>query len=82
MTFKEMVKEELASARVKYSDQRSFHEGYAVILEELDEFWDEVKRYPRTHNTTTMLRELVQIGAMAQRTAEDAGLISREDDPC
>ena len=31
-------------ARTKHKPINSAHEGYAVILEELDEFWDEVKK--------------------------------------
>jgi hypothetical protein len=45
------------------------HEAYAVILEELDEFWDEVRK--KEHCPEKMLRELIQIAAMAQRAAED-----------
>lgn len=32
-------------ARAKHAPMRGAHEGYAVILEELDELWDEVKRW-------------------------------------
>jgi hypothetical protein len=41
----------------------SGHEGYAVILEELDELWDEIKqREPKAEN---VFREATQLGAMA-----------------
>lgn len=32
-------------ARVKHGQMRSPHEGYAILLEEVDELWDEVRRW-------------------------------------
>lgn len=32
-------------ARKKHAPMRGPHEGYAVLLEEVDELWDEVKRW-------------------------------------
>jgi len=55
----------------------SAHEAYAVILEELDEFWDEVRKKGDVIEPAKMLKELIQVSAMAQRAAEDLGLISR-----
>jgi hypothetical protein len=43
-TFPQMVAEELIFARKKHGPVNSIHEGYAVILEELDEVWNEVKK--------------------------------------
>ena len=34
---------------MKHTPMASAHEGYAVILEELDETWDEIKRRKRQH---------------------------------
>ena len=34
-----MVAMELSAARAKHPPQKSLHEGYAVLLEEVDEFW-------------------------------------------
>lgn len=68
--FAELVKKELERARLKHpGTQNSLHEGYGVILEEVDEFWDLVKS--QNPNCADLLSELVQIAAMAQRTAED-----------
>ena len=39
------------------------HEGYAVILEEVEELWDEVKKKDR--NFENMKKECIQIAAMA-----------------
>ena len=58
-----VVKKELARARAKFPAYNSAHEGYAVILEELDELWDEVK-----HNRSTLYEaEAAQVAATAIR---------------
>lgn len=77
--FAGMVERELEKARAKHAPINSHHEGYAVILEELDEFWAEVKAYrgskwdedQRADWNERVLHELVQVAAMAQRCAED-----------
>lgn len=38
------VAKELANARATHAHMNSHHEGYAVILEELDELWEVCKR--------------------------------------
>jgi hypothetical protein len=65
------VRCEIERARAKHKPINSAHEGYAVILEELEEFWDEVKKKRELRDKRRMYDELVQIGAMAQRTADD-----------
>lgn len=59
------VARELDRAFDKHESMASPHEGYAVILEELDELWDEIKAnqgrgLPARH-------EAVQVAAMAVR---------------
>lgn len=71
--FPSSVASELARARAKHRPMHSPHEGYAVLLEELDELWVEVKAQRPSHER--LRAELVQIGAMAQRMAEDEGVI-------
>jgi len=71
-TFAAEVAAELARARSKFGPVASLHEGYAVILEELDEFWEEVRGQNSDDRLRRAYRELVQVAAMAQRTAEDA----------
>ena len=39
----ELVKAETEKAVNAYGDYRSVHEIYAIIKEELDEFWDSIK---------------------------------------
>ncbi len=75
MKFSEIVAEELHWAKEKHPPIASVHEGYAVILEEVDEFWDEVKKKKKLRSKSAMREELVQIAAMAQRTAEDLNLL-------
>ena len=47
------------------------HEGYAVILEELDELWDEIKASKPGSDRTAMRKEAIQVGAMALRFIAD-----------
>ena len=56
--------DELARANRRHGATfTSVHEGYAVLLEELDELWAEVKkRYP---SKDRMREEAIQVGAMA-----------------
>jgi len=57
-------------AELKWANQvndnfTSPHHGYAIILEELDELWDEVKKkHPDIRN---MRSEAVQVAAMAMK---------------
>lgn len=82
--FAGMVRAELGRARAKFvATDLGYRHGkphyfYAVILEELDELWDLVKAdavEKRPGGKEEMLKELVQIAAMAQRAAEDMGLV-------
>jgi hypothetical protein len=60
----EVVKE-LTAATAAHGPMRGNHEGYAVILEELDELWDEVKK--RTPDKAKLRAEAKQVAAMAIR---------------
>jgi len=63
------VAKALAKAQAKHAPMRGPHEGYAVILEELDELWDEVRK--RKPDLALMRNEAIQVAAMAVRFAED-----------
>ena len=68
----EEVTDELARARSKFKPFNSAHEGYAVILEELDELWDVVKlRHDSPERTAKMREEAIQVAAMAMRVIID-----------
>jgi len=63
------VADELARARRKFPGaQNSPHEGWAVLREEVDELWDDVKG---NASRETMRKEAIQIAAMAIRFIED-----------
>ena len=55
------ISDEFWRARKKHSRLASAHEGYAVILEELEEAWAEIKR----DDLPAARREMVQVAAMA-----------------
>jgi hypothetical protein len=58
----------LAEARLacaKWNAFNSTHEGYAVILEELDELWDEVKK--KNPSKDALRLEARHVAAMALR---------------
>jgi len=61
------VLNELARAEEIYPPFNSAHEGYAILLEELDELWDEVKRKPADLDLNLMYLEATQVAAMAIR---------------
>jgi hypothetical protein len=69
-----LVADEIARARSMHAPMKSAHEAYAVILEEVDEFWDEVKKRRSHRDKNSMRKELVQIGAMAIRALSDLQL--------
>jgi len=61
--FLSQVEKEYIKARTKFGDFQSPHEGYAVILEELDELWDLIKT--NQGRSTKTREECIQISAMA-----------------
>lgn len=73
--FLEAVEAETVRASGLHLPFRNAHEGYAVILEEVDELWQEVKKRQGTRNHAAMLTECLQIAAMATRFAVDLGLV-------
>jgi hypothetical protein len=62
---------ELCRARDKHSTFASDHEGWAVLMEEMDELWDEIKKKKEKRNRLFLLKESMQIAAMAMRFASD-----------
>lgn len=77
---------EVTSAMAKHEGMKSRHEAYAVLLEEVDEFWDEVKKNPKKMDVDTatewhlnMRQELIQIAAMAVQAIHDLGLDTPHD---
>lgn len=73
--FTQDVQAELARAKAMYAPITTHHEAYAVLLEEIDEYWLEVKL--KNKNLGRMYAELVQVAAVAQRIVEDLELSKR-----
>lgn len=58
---------ELKAAQEEFASFHSPHEGWAVILEEVEEMWNEIK----ANNTELSIREAIQVAAMALRYIVD-----------
>ena len=65
------VELELRHAISLHPQMRSVHEGYAIILEELDELWGEIKLKSLYRSQEKMRREALQVAAMAIRFVLD-----------
>ena len=61
------LQRELERAQSHYPAYHSTHEGYAVIREELDELWDNVKREKRTSADGVTGIEALQVATTAVR---------------
>ena len=61
------VVNELYRAEREHKPINSLHEGYAVIAEELDEFWDQVRLKARDRDPVAVRTELIQTAAMCVR---------------
>lgn len=65
------IEQEFHKAQQAHPPMASVHEGYAVILEELDELWDEVKQRPSKRVISAIRLEAIQVAAMALRFLVD-----------
>jgi hypothetical protein len=65
------LRAEMDRAERAHGPFHSAHEGYAVILEELDELWEEVRKKRSKRSKAAMRREAVQVAAMAIRFIYD-----------
>ena len=65
------ILEEYQSASQKHAPFNSAHEGYAVLLEEVDELWAEVKKNGSERSKAAMRGEAIQVAAMAMRFIND-----------
>ena len=72
-----LIKLELDRATKKFSSFHNTHEGYAVLLEEVDELWENIKlnqTYPR--RIELIRDEAIQVAAMAIRLIYDCCEVS------
>lgn len=69
------VKEEFINASKQYGNFRSAHEGYAVLLEEVDELWDAIKMKQTDPKRILLIKKNAkQVSAMAIRMLYDLNL--------
>jgi hypothetical protein len=62
----------------KHAPFHSTYEGWALIKQEVDELWEEIKKEGNGGSKEVMLKEAAQIGAMAMRFIID---LSIDDKP-
>ena len=68
------VEAEMARAIAKFPPFHSAHEGYAIILEELEELKTEVFKKKSERDRIRMKKEAIQVAAMAIRFVVDLDL--------
>lgn len=67
-----LIKCEIESATSKFGSFHNAHEGYAVLLEEVDELWENVKLNQKTPNRLDLIKdEAIQVAAMSIRLIHD-----------
>lgn len=71
LTVAQQVAIELDLATNKFPSFNSAHEGFAVLKEEVDELWDEVKAKQGARDIAKMRKEAIQVAAMAMRFVLD-----------
>jgi hypothetical protein len=65
------ISKEFQRAAGLYSPFASLHEGWAILEEEVEELWDEVKKSPKRRDAAKIREEAVQVAAMAFRFLYD-----------
>lgn len=58
---------ELENARANWPPMASAHEGYAILAEEMDELWEQVKINQKRREPAKLRSEAKQVAAMALR---------------
>jgi hypothetical protein len=65
------VQDEARVATMNWPPMNSAHEGYAILLEEVDELWAHVKTNQKKRDLAAMRKEAIQVAAMALRFAAE-----------
>lgn len=71
------ILKEVKKVSDKVGPYNSVHEGYAVMLEEFDELWDEVKR--KDKNYTAMYNEAMQVACTSIRFMQLVKKLKRDN---
>lgn len=74
----DVICSELERAEEKFPQFNSTHEGYAILKEEVDELWDEIKSKQGTNESR--IKEAVHVAAMAVRFIKDLYAIDPVND--
>ena len=72
------IEHEMHRAIAEHNWFNSEHEGYAVILEELDELWEAIKE---NEHPTRLREEAIQVAAMALEFATQYGRQEYQEPP-
>lgn len=62
---------EVRQAVERWPPFNSAHEGYGVLLEEVDELWQHVRTNQKKRDLAAMRKEAIQVAAMALRFAAE-----------
>lgn len=62
---------EALDASMRWPKFNSAHEGFAILKEEVDELWDQVKLNQTKRDPYAMCKEALQVAAMAIRFAAE-----------
>lgn len=74
------IKKEFEWALKHFGTFNNAHEGYAVLLEEVDELWENVKLNQKNQDRTQLIKEeAIQVAAMAIRLIYDCCFELYED---
>jgi NTP pyrophosphatase (non-canonical NTP hydrolase) len=66
------IEKELQKAKYRFPKKiNSFHEAYGILLEEVEEFWDEVKKNEGEQNKQMLTLEILQVATVAIRIYQD-----------
>lgn len=76
----DVVRDEVHRATQQFPSFNTAHEGYAVLLEEVDELWEAVKLNQKRHpeRDQRIRDEAVQVAAMACRVLLDCCITPRD----
>lgn len=67
----ELIIAEYGRAVSQHQALNSAYEGYGVLLEEVDELWEEVRKKKQDRRRENLEEEAAQVGAMAMRFIVD-----------
>jgi hypothetical protein len=68
------AEDEANRAIVGHGQYHSVHEAYAILMEEVDEFWTQVKKKRKNRDPKNIYHELMQVAAVAAKAALKFGV--------